>query len=240
MTTKTQKLPTIDAWDYFLEDDSASEHVEKFREWEWPQMRQQLQNDYDYKIGVGQEPHWVTPGTAVLYHEVINISYGREENTGWQPTNPLPISNAVQLLNYLKKGFRLRANVNALVDVELLETADSTEGDSYEDTSYEVPTAKGKNRKFINWDAYRNYCMNRNIAPTLEPPKEILDKMAKYEYYCLIHDHGFDNERAVKQHRSYYVARPPRGRGITHATLEQMKVTKPKPAEAKKTTTKSE
>ena len=235
MTTKTQKLPTIDAWDYFLEDNSASEHVEKFREWEWPHMQKELQHDYGYKIGVGQEPHWVAPGSAVLYHEVINISYGKEQNTGWHPTNPLPISNATQLLNYLKKGFRLRANVDALVDVELLETADSTEGDPYENTPYVVPTAKG-HRKFFNWDAYRNYCMHRGVAPKLEPPKEILDKMSKSKYYCLLHDHVFETERAAKQHYSYYVARPPRGRGMTHATVEQMKVVKPKP----KTTTKSE
>ena len=150
MTTKAPETISVDPWDFFLEDDLATEHVERFREQEWPQMLKELKHDYSYSIGEGQEPHWVTPGTAVLYHEVINISYGKEENTGWHPTNPLPIGNAVQLLNYLKKGFRLRANVDALVDVELLETADSTEGDSYEDTSYEVPTAKGKNRKFIN------------------------------------------------------------------------------------------
>ena len=236
MTTKAPETISVDPWDFFLEDDLATEHVERFREQEWPQMLKELKHDYSYSIGEGQEPHWVTPGTAVLYHEVINISYGKEENTGWHPTNPLPIGNAVQLLNYLKKGFRLRANVDALVNVELSETADSAEGDPYEDTPYVIPTAKGQ-RKFINWDAYRNYCMHRGVAPTLEPPKEILDKMAKSEYYCLLHDHVFKSERAAKQHYSYYVARPPRGRGMRHATVEQMKVVKPKP---KKTTTKSE
>ena len=239
MTTKAPETISVDPWDFFLEDDLATEHVEKFREWEWPHMLKELKQEYNYVIGKGQEPHWVTPGTAILYHEqIVMIAYGREESKGWKPTNPLPIGNAGQLLNYLKKGFRLRANVEPLVNVELSETADSAEGD-YENTPYVVKHSRGE-RKFINWDAYRNYCMHRNIAPTIEPPKEILDKMAKYSYYCLIHDHGFDSERAAKQHHGYYVARPPRGRGLNHATLEQMKVVKPKPTQTKKTTTKSE
>jgi hypothetical protein len=236
MTTTSEKL-IVDSWDYYLDDDSpAREHVEMFREVEWVYMQKELRHDLDYELGVGQEPHWVEPGRAILYHNVSVSEYGRETNYGWKATNPLPIGNAIQLRNYLQKGFRLRANVDALVNVELSETADSAEGDPYEDTPYVIPTAKGQ-RKFINWDAYRNYCMHRGIAPTLEPPKEILDKMAKSEYYCLLHDHVFKSERAAKQHYSYYVARPPRGRGMRHATVEQMKVVKPKP---KKTTTKSE
>ena len=235
MTTKVRKKIDIDPWDHFI-DGLASEHIDKHRAWEWPKIVADLRHDHNYAIGEGQEPHWVRPGHAVLYHMEYTSQYGKKEEVGYRPTNALPIGNATQLLNYLKKGFRLRANVDALVNVELSETADSAEGDPYEDTPYVIPTAKGQ-RKFINWDAYRNYCMHRGVAPTLEPPKEILDKMANSEYYCLLHDHVFKSERAAKQHYSYYVARPPRGRGMRHATVEQMKVVKPKP---KKTTTKSE
>ena len=53
--------------------------------------------------------------------------------------------------------------------------------------------------------------------------------MQEYDYYCLVHDHGFTGERAVRNHRAYYVASPPNGRGQNHATLEQMEVKKPEP-----------
>ena len=237
MTTKAPETISVDPWDFFLEDDLATEHVERFREQEWPQMLKELKHDYSYSIGEGQEPHWVTPGTAVLYHEVINISYGKEENTGWHPTNPLPIGNAVQLLNYLKKGFRLRASVEPQVNVESSETAEYTEGDLYANAPYVVPGKKAP-RKFITWDAYRSYCDTRGISLRYDPPQEILGKMKEYEFYCLVHDHGFNSKRAAKNHRAYYVAPPPRGRGQKHATLEQMEVIQPK-AKTSKTTKKT-
>jgi hypothetical protein len=62
--------------------------------------------------------------------------------------------------------------------------------------------------------------------------------MKEYEFYCLVHDHGFNSKRAAKNHRAYYVAPPPRGRGQKHATLEQMEVIQPK-AKTSKTTKKT-
>ena len=231
MTTATKDRIIVDPWDYFLDEDSPAQgHVEMFREMEWHHIRRTLKQELDYELGVGQEPHWVERGRAVLYHEVKVSDYGRETNYGWQPPNPLPIGNAVQLHNYLKKGFRLRPSVDPLVDVETFETAEFAEGDVYADAPYVVPGRKA-DRKFISWDAYRNYCQNRGIAPTYEPPQEIIDKMGQYDYYCLVHDHGFTSKRAVQNHRAYYVAPPPRGRGQNHATLEQMEVKKPEPVE---------
>ena len=231
MTTATKDRIIVDPWDYFLDEDSPAQgHVEMFREMEWHHIRRTLKQELDYELGVGQEPHWVERGRAVLYHEVKVSDYGRETNYGWQPTNPLPIGNAVQLHNYLKKGFRLRPSVDPLVDVETFETAEFAEGDVYADAPYVVPGRKA-DRKFISWDAYRNYCQNRGIAPTYEPPQEIIDKMGQYDYYCLVHDPGCTSKRAVQNHRAYYVAPPPRGRGQNHATLEQMEVKKPEPVE---------
>jgi len=231
MTTATKDKITVDPWDYFLDEDSpAQEHVEKFREMEWHQIRRTLKEELGYELGVGQEPHWVERARAVLYHEVKITDYGKETNYGWQPTNPLPIGNAVQLFNYLKKGFRLRASVDPLVDVETFETAEFAEGDPYADAPYIVPGRKA-DRKFVNWDAYRNYCQNRGLALTYEPPQEVIDRMGEYDYFCLVHDHGFKSKRAVQNHRAYYVAPPPRGRGQNHATLEQMEVKKPEPIE---------
>ena len=234
MTTKTKEQIILDPWDYFLEEDSpAREHVEMFREMEWPHIQRILRNDLGYKLGIGQEPHWVERGRAVLYHDVSVTDYGRRTSYGWQATNPLPIGNAVQLLNYLRKGFRLRASVDALVDVEMSETAEFAEGDDYANAPYVVPGKKA-DRKFINWDAYRNYCQTRGVPITYEPPKEVVDRMKEYDYFCLVHDHGFTSKRAVHNHRAYYVAPSPRGRGQNHATVEQMEVKTPKPPKKKK------
>lgn len=237
MTTTSEKL-IVDSWDYYLDDDSpAREHVEMFREVEWVYMQKELRNDLNYELGVGQEPHWVEPGRAILYHNVSVSEYGRETNYGWTATNPLPIGNAIQLRNYLQKGFRLRASVEPQVNVESSETAEYTEGDLYENAPYVVPGKKAP-RKFITWDAYRSYCDTRGISLRYDPPQEILDKMKEYEFYCLVHDHGFNSKRAAKNHRAYYVAPPPRGRGQKHATLEQMEVIQPK-AKTSKTTKKT-
>ena len=237
MTTTSEKL-IVDSWDYYLDDDSpAREHVEMFREVEWVYMQKELRNDLNYELGVGQEPHWVEPGRAILYHNVSVSEYGRETNYGWTATNPLPIGNAIQLRNYLQKGFRLRASVEPQVNVESSETAEYTEGDLYENAPYVVPGKKAP-RKFITWDAYRSYCDTRGISLRYDPPQEIVDKMKEYEFYCLVHDHGFNSKRAAKNHRAYYVAPPPRGRGQKHATLEQMEVIQPK-AKTSKTTKKT-
>lgn len=237
MTTTSEKL-IVDSWDYYLDDDSpAREHVEMFREVEWVYMQKELRHDLNYELGVGQEPHWVEPGRAILYHNVSVSEYGRETNYGWTATNPLPIGNAIQLRNYLQKGFRLRASVEPQVNVESSETAEYTEGDLYANAPYVVPGKKAP-RKFITWDAYRSYCDTRGISLRYDPPQEIVGKMKEYEFYCLVHDHGFNSKRAAKNHRAYYVAPPPRGRGQKHATLEQMEVIQPK-AKTSKTTKKT-
>ena len=229
MTTATEEQIIVDSWDYFLDDDSpAREHVEMFREMEWTFIQRELRNELGYKLGVGQEPHWVERGRAILYHRVTVTNYGREDDYGWQATNPLPCANAVQLRNYLQKGFRLRSSVDPLVDVETSETAEFAEGDAYVDAPYVVPGKKA-DRKFINWDAYRMYCQTRGVALKYEPPEDVMERMKQFEYFCLVHDHGFHTRRAVQNHRAYYVAPPPRGRGQNHATLEQMEVKKPEP-----------
>jgi len=227
MTTTSEKL-IVDSWDYYLDDDSpAREHVEMFREVEWVYMQKELRHDLNYELGVGQEPHWVEPGRAILYHNVSVSEYGRETNYGWTATNPLPIGNAIQLRNYLQKGFRLRASVEPQVNVESSETAEYTEGDLYANAPYVVPGKKAP-RKFITWDAYRSYCDTRGISLRYDPPQEIVGKMKEYEFYCLVHDHGFKAKRDAHQHRAYYIAHPPRGRGQRHATLDEMEVKTPK------------
>ena len=229
MTTATDEQLTVDSWDYFLDDDSpAREHVLMFRETEWTFIQRNLRNELGYKLGGGQEPHWVERGRAVFYHRVTITSYGREDDHGWQPTNPLPCGNAVQLRNYLQKGFRLRAGVDPLVDVEMSETAEFTEGDPYAGAPYVVPGRKA-DRKFLTWDAYRMYCQNRGVQLKYDPPSEVTERMRKHKYYCLIHDHGFKSLRETQHHRAYYVAPPPNGRGQNHATVEQMKVVIPEP-----------
>ena len=224
MTTKSSKAIQIDPWDYFLDEDSpAQEPVEMFREIYWPHIRRELRTELDYGLGEGQEPHWVEAGRAIFYHQTSVSDYGRVTDYGFGPTNPLPVGNAVQLHNYLKKGFRLRANVEPLVDVESSETADLAEGDAWVNAPYVVPGARA-DRKFITWEAYRMYCQNRGVPLAYDPPQEVLDKMKNYPFYCLVHDHGFKAKRDAHQHRAYYIAHPPRGRGQRHATLDEMEV----------------
>ena len=153
--------------------------------------------------------------------------YGKVTDYGFGPTNPLPVGNAVQLHNYLKKGFRLRSNVEPLADVESSETADLAEGDAWVNAPYVVPGARA-DRKFITCEAYRMYCQNRGVPLAYDPPQEVLDKMKNYPFYCLFHDHGFKAKRDAHQHRAYYIAHPPRGRGQRHATLDEMEVKTPK------------
>ena len=228
MTTKSSELLQVDSWDYFLDEDSpAREHVEMFREIYWPHIRRELRTELDYGLGEGQEPHWVEAGRAIFYHQTSVRDYGRVTDYGFGPTNPLPVGNAVQLHNYLKKGFRLRSNVEPLVDVESSETADLAEGDAWVNAPYVVPGARA-DRKFITWEAYRMYCQNRGVPLAYDPPQEVLDKMKNYPFYCLVHDHGFKAKRDAHQHRAYYIAHPPRGRGQRHATLDEMEVKTPK------------
>ena len=228
MTTKSSELLQVDSWDYFLDEDSpAREHVEMFREIYWPHIRRELRTELDYGLGEGQEPHWVEAGRAIFYHQTSVSDYGRVTDYGFGPTNPLPVGNAVQLHNYLKKGFRLRSNVEPLVDVESSETADLAEGDAWVNAPYVVPGARA-DRKFITWEAYRMYCQNRGVPLAYDPPQEVLDKMKNYPFYCLVHDHGFKAKRDAHQHRAYYIAHPPRGRGQRHATLDEMEVKTPK------------
>ena len=228
MTTKSSELLQVDSWDYFLDEDSpAREHVEMFREIYWPHIRRELRTELDYELGEGQEPHWVEAGRAIFYHQTSVSDYGRVTDYGFGPTNPLPVGNAVQLHNYLKKGFRLRSNVEPLVDVESSETADLAEGDAWVNAPYVVPGARA-DRKFITWEAYRMYCQNRGVPLAYDPPQEVLDKMKNFKYYCLVHDHGFKAKRDAHQHRAYYIAHPPRGRGQRHATLDEMEVKTPK------------
>jgi len=228
MTTKSSELLQVDSWDYFLDEDSpAREHVEMFREIYWPHIRRELRTELDYELGEGQEPHWVEAGRAIFYHQTSVSDYGRVTDYGFGPTNPLPVGNAVQLHNYLKKGFRLRSNVEPLVDVESSETADLAEGDAWVNAPYVVPGARA-DRKFITWEAYRMYCQNRGVPLAYDPPQEVLDKMKNYPFYCLVHDHGFKAKRDAHQHRAYYIAHPPRGRGQRHATLDEMEVKTPK------------
>ena len=228
MTTKSSELLQVDSWDYFLDDDSpAREHVEMFREVYWPHIRRELRTELGYELGEGQEPHWVEAGRAIFYHQTSVSDYGRVTDYGFGPTNPLPVGNAVQLHNYLKKGFRLRSNVEPLVDVESSETADLAEGDAWVNAPYVVPGARA-DRKFITWEAYRMYCQNRGVPLAYDPPQEVLDKMKNYPFYCLVHDHGFKAKRDAHQHRAYYIAHPPRGRGQRHATLDEMEVKTPK------------
>jgi len=227
------------SWDAFLEKADRLA-VESFRELEWPNIKRELgQAPFNTRLAEGLEPHWVRSGKAVYWQPVIlrkrmeeTSEDGRmyrsikEVHEGWQPTlGGLPANNATQIANYLKKGFRLRPPQDG-VDVEMLEAAVPSEALQAE------PPAPAE-RKFIcyrhgwgqkvfkTWKAYRNHCLYYNEGIEEEIPPEVMERMGRFKYYCVLHDKGFDSKKLTDTHYSIETRRPG---SLYHPTVEEMYV----------------
>ena len=57
------------AWDAFLPEGPTRQHVEAYRRSEWPQIRLELAREYNLELQ--DEPHWVGPGSAVYWQELV-------------------------------------------------------------------------------------------------------------------------------------------------------------------------
>ena len=68
---RTSRLP----WDNFVSDEIDSNthlHIDRFRESEWPNILRELAKEpYNIVLPEGLEPHWVAPGKAVYWSELI-------------------------------------------------------------------------------------------------------------------------------------------------------------------------
>jgi hypothetical protein len=239
------------SWDAFLgKADRLA--VEGFRESEWPNIKRKLgQAPYNIRLAEGLEPHWIRSGKAVYWQPVIlrkrmeeTGEDGRmyrsikEVHEGWQPTlGGLPANNASQIAHYLGKGFRLRPPQDG-VDVETLEAAVPSEA-----LQAEPPAPVGKEyfcyrhgwgqKVFKNWKAYRNHCLYYDEVIEEEVPSEIMERMGRFKYYCVLHDKGFDSIKLAGTHYTIETRRPGK---LYHPTVDEMHVRGEADADQKSTT----
>ena len=142
-------LATMQKWDTYIDRDlelglneidregqlkMLRQHIEVWKETEWPLIKQQLASEHNWHIRDGIEPFWTSPGRCVLWqrHIVTVRKKGNGKNApvrleevdhGYQPTsNGMPANNPSQLAAYFEKGFRLRPPENG-VDVDVFRNA---------------------------------------------------------------------------------------------------------------------
>lgn len=224
------------AWDAFLEDKSRVEHIQRFWEMEWPQIRRQARADF--QLDLTEMPHWVDSGKAVYWQcyilrEIVEKKdadgkkYRELEDVdkGWQPTGPLPANNASVIARYLKKGFRLRPPTDEVVeyDVEALEAAEPTEAPEPQREyacnrqHYGIPN-RGTH-KFKTWTLYLQHCDRYGVPVEEAPPDDVIQRRLKSRWFCIVHDIAFEIKRMADRHIKSYLRRSKK-----HATVDQMEV----------------
>lgn len=249
MVTDTRDDAVLE-WDVFLLDDSFQhshlrgevDHIAGWRKMNWPQIVRELREDFQMKIQGDVEPHWMSPGSAILWRQLTTVegkkkegSDGQRHNSegfkesqdNWKPTSPLPIGNANQLYRYLvKKGFRLRPPTEG-VDAqysELLEVVESAD-------SQKAPVPKKEyiclthNFSIASWRGYLQHCdMKREIPDMSQMPEEEAKAVGSYTYYCAVHRFGSNSAKGARHHVSWY--HKTRATALSHASVDQMKVKK--------------
>jgi hypothetical protein len=226
-------------WHHFIGDAKVlRELVDVFRRFKWDGIKRDLDRDFNWNIPDGLEPHWVTPGKAVYWQEMIVREQTRSEampsqvlsvefvSSGWQPTGPLPASNASQIARYLEKGFRLRPPVEGVSQEVLKEAAvpaealqEEPEGPS--EYIYACDRHGIDHKEFKTWKAYIQHCAYFREPLDQPIPESVLENMKGFVYYCALHNRGFKNEHAANQHMR---AEMQRRVGSLHPTLQQMEV----------------
>ena len=240
---KTSRLP----WDNFVDDEvnpDAYNHIDRFRESEWPNIVRELAKEpYKIELPVGLEPHWVAPGKAVYWSELIvrekveKTNYGatywglEDVSHGWFPSSEkhgLPANNASTIAHYLNKGFRLRPP-EAGVSVETLQSTFTAEAlelidqEPEEDDYVEYVCRRQNNRarRFKSWKAYVAHCAQYREEIEADVPEAIAEKMQEFLYFCLLHNKGFGNKKSAWRHVRSELRRPGKA---AHPSTEQMKI----------------
>lgn len=241
---KTSRLP----WDNFVDDEvnpDAYNHIDRFRESEWPNIVRELAKEpYKIELPVGLEPHWVAPGKAVYWNELIvrekveKTNYGatywglEDVSHGWFPSSEkhgLPANNASTIAHYLNKGFRLRPP-EAGVSVETLQSAFTAEAleliDQEPEEEIEVQTYTcrrhgNKSRTFKSWKGYIAHCTQYKENLESEPPEEVQKLALEYPYFCFIHNRGFSSYKSAWRHQRTELGKVGKAQ---HPTTEQMKI----------------
>lgn len=238
MTTVTEQL----RWDAFLRErvdalpearrDAAAKalrrNIDRFREVDWPNVLREYNNrrDCPYKLPDSLEPHWVEAGKAVYWAQDSFIGKRAEhaEEQPWQPTSPLPANNAQQLVHYLGKGFRLRppSGVDAAS-----QPAVPPEGihPHPEPPAPQFWCRRHKDKGdlgFATWKLYLRHCeASREMPDASQVPASVAEAMGRYEWYCVLHNVGFNHRRAAEQHARGEQRKPGPSQ---HPGLEQMRV----------------
>jgi len=149
---------------------------------------------------VDRETREVIPNTTANQDKgewVIN-----EVNSGWQPTTAFPTNNATQIANYLKKGVRLRPPVDG-VDAVVFDAAALPEVQAEPpapERTFVCTRHEHGRVSFPTWSAYITHCKHHREKPQETPPEDVLDRMMTFEYYCPVHDIGFQNRKLVARH----------------------------------------
>jgi len=226
--------------------ESAREHIDAFRELEWPNIKIQLRSEpYSINIPDNLEPHWVSAGKAVWWQRQVirqrverTDSEGRIYQTledvdyGWQPTNAgLPTLNASQIAAYLQKGLRLRPplfgvddeRLKSAVPSEALQAAyESDDEPELQPEPYIDRRLGAKQRVFHSWESYAKFCASNGLDFEYDIPEYVVEHAQQFTWYCYIHNVGFHSKRMAQQH---YRERRRRPASSAHKSLTEMLVT---------------
>ena len=241
---KTSRLP----WDSFVDGEAnpdAYNHIDRFRESEWPNIVRELAKEpYKIELPEGLEPHWVAPGKAVYWNELIvrekveKTNYGatywglEDVSHGWFPASEehgLPANNASAIAHYLNKGFRLRPpeagvsveTLQSTFAAETLELIDQEPEEAVETETYSCMRHGLKTRSFKSWKGYVNHCAYFKELLEAEVPESVRLKMAEHPYFCLQHNKGFASESGASRHMRNELSK---GGKAVHFSVEQMKI----------------
>jgi len=219
------------SWDAFFKDASEAQRdaVSYWRKVEWPNVLRDLRQRHDLDIASDSEPHWVGPGSAVLWQrretlqaDVEANEQGQKEIRGfssvvgdWEPTAPLSVGNAERLAYYLtRKGLRLRPPRDDAGDAGRRKADAAVESAlSQEDRRFRCERHK---IAFAVWGGYVAHCKYRHEPLDVSQRPEGMEPPDR-AFYCAEHDFATDFERQMRDHIRLHLRRPQPG---SHVSLE--------------------
>lgn len=201
-------------WDAFLPERNRRQ-VEAFRQREWPQIERALVQDFRLVVGPEQEPHWVSPGSAVYWHQPITrvrvqdsdptVGNRIEEQVGeWEPVSRdsgLPASSASAIAHYLQRPNPLFLRPQAVgASVLAAQEAQVPTVVSEVKPNYACKRHGQSMFSFPTWTGYLRHCRFRQEVPELPMPPEIEAMVRTVPYYCQLCGVSFQTERMAAHH----------------------------------------